>query len=56
MSTPKSPDTLAVLAAFRYSGSMSEAVADAFRALALLKSPEHLAPDQLFRIANELDP
>ena len=54
--TPKSADTLAILAAFRYSGSMSEAVADAFRALALLKSPEPLAPDRLFRIADELDP
>ena len=54
--TSKSPDTLAILAAFRYSGSMSEAVADAFRALALLKSPEPLTPDRLFRIADELDP
>jgi hypothetical protein len=35
---------------------MSEAVADAFRALALLNSPEALAPDRLFRIADELDP
>jgi hypothetical protein len=56
MSTPKSPDTLAILAAFRYSGSMNEAVADAFRALALLKPSEPLARDQLFRIADELDP
>jgi hypothetical protein len=51
-----SADTLAILAAFRYGGSMSEAVADAFRALALLKSDEPLAPDRLFRIADELDP
>jgi hypothetical protein len=41
MSTPMSADTLAILAAFRYSGSMSEAVADAFRALA----PFTLTPD-----------
>jgi hypothetical protein len=54
--TPKSPDTLAVLAAFHDSDSMSQAVADAFRALALLKSPEQLTPDRLFRIADELDP
>ena len=56
MSTPKSPDTLAVLAAFHDSDSMSQAVADAFRALALLKSDEPLTPDRLFRIADELDP
>jgi hypothetical protein len=54
--TPKSGDTLAVLAAFQHSDSMSEAVADAFRALALLKSDEPLTPDRLFRIADELDP
>ncbi len=51
-----SPDTLAILAAFRYSDSMSEAVAQGFRALALLKSDESLTPDRLFRIADELDP
>jgi len=56
VSTPKSSDTLAILAAFRYSGSMSEAVADALRALALVKSPEPLTQDRLFRIADELDP
>jgi hypothetical protein len=54
--TPKSPDTLAILAAFKDCPTMNEAVAQAFRALALLKSPEPLAPDQLFRIADELDP
>jgi hypothetical protein len=52
----KSPDTLAVLAAIKDCPTMNEAVAQAFRALALLKSPEPLAPDQLFRIADELDP
>ena len=56
MSVAKSPDTLAILAAFRYSDSMSEAVAQGFRALALLKSDESLTPDRLFRIADELDP
>ena len=56
MSTPKSPDTLAILAAFKDSPTLNEAVADAFRVLALLKSPEPLARDQLFRIADELDP
>ena len=56
MSVPKSPDTLAILAAFQHSDTLCEAVADAFRALALLKSPEPLAPDWLFRIADELDP
>jgi len=56
VSVPKSPDTLAILAAFRYSDSMSEAVAQGFRALALLKSDESLTPDRLFRIADELDP
>ena len=38
MSTPKSSDTLAVLAAFKDSPTLNEAVAQAFRALALLKS------------------
>ena len=56
MSVPTSPDALVILAAFRYSGSMSEAVAQGFRALALLKSDESLTPDRLFRIADELDP
>jgi hypothetical protein len=56
MSTPKSPDTLAVLAAIKDCPTLSEAVAQGFRALALLKSPEQLTPDQLFRIADELDP
>ena len=56
MSTPKSLDTLAIPPAFRCCDSMNEAVADAFRALALLKSSEPLAPDRLFRIADELDP
>ena len=51
-----SPDTLAVLAAIKDCPTMNEAVAQAFRALALLKLPEPLAPDQLFRIADELDP
>ncbi len=36
--------------------TLNEAVARGFRALALLKSPEPLAPDRLFRIADELDP
>ena len=52
--TPKSPDTLAILAAFRDSPTLNEAVAQAFRALALLNSPEQLAPDRIFRIADEL--
>ena len=56
MSTPKSADTLAILAAFKDSPTLNEAVAQAFRALALIKSPEPLAPDRLFRIADELDP
>ena len=56
MSVPTTPDALVILAAFRYSGSMSEAVAQAFRALALLKSDEPLTQDRLFRIADELDP
>jgi hypothetical protein len=51
-----SPDTLAILAAFQHSDSMSEAVADAFRALALLHGAKLIARDQLFRIADELDP
>jgi hypothetical protein len=55
VSTPNSPDTLAILAAFRDSPALNEAVAQAFRALALLKSPEPLTPDQLFRIADEMD-
>jgi hypothetical protein len=49
-------NTLAILTAFQYSPILNEAVADAFRALALLKSDEPLAPDRLFRIADELDP
>jgi hypothetical protein len=53
---PKSPDTLAILAAIKDSPTLSEAVAQGFRALALLKSAEPLAPDRLFRIADELDP
>jgi hypothetical protein len=56
VSTPKSPDTLAILAAIIDCDALNEAVAQAFRALALLKSPEPLAPDRLFRIADELDP
>jgi hypothetical protein len=52
---PKSADTLAVLAAIKDCPTL-EAVAQAFRALALLKSPEPLALDRLFRIADELDP
>jgi hypothetical protein len=56
VSTPKSPDTLAILAAFKDSPTLNEAVAQGFRALALLKSSEPLAPDRLFRIADELDP
>ena len=56
MSTPMSPDTLAILAAFKDSPNLNEVVAHAFRALALLKSPEPLTPDRLFRIADELDP
>ena len=52
---PKSPDTLAILAAIKDCPTL-EAVAQAFRALALLKSPEPLTPDRLFRIADELDP
>jgi hypothetical protein len=55
VSTPKSADTLAILAAIKDCPTL-ESVAQAFRALALLKSPEPLAPDQLFRIADELDP
>jgi hypothetical protein len=50
------PYTLAILAAFRDSPTLNEAVAQSFRALALLKSDEPLAPDRLFRIADELDP
>jgi hypothetical protein len=50
-----SPDTLAILAAFKDSPTL-EAVAQGFRALALLKSDEPLTPDRLFRIADELDP
>jgi hypothetical protein len=56
MSTPKSADTLAILAAIKDSPTLNEAVAQGFRALALLKSDEPLAPDRLFRIADELDP
>jgi hypothetical protein len=56
VSTPKSPDTLAVLAAIKDSPTLNGAVAQAFRALALLKSDEPLTPDRLFRIADELDP
>ena len=56
MSSPKSLDTLAILAAFKDSPTLNEAVAQVFRPLALLKSPEPLAPDRLFRIADELDP
>ena len=52
----KSPDTLAILAAIKDCPTLSEAVAQAFRAQALLKSVEPLTPDQLFRIADELDP
>ena len=54
--TPKSPDTLAILAAIKGCPTLNEAVAQGFRALALLKSDEPLAPDRLFRIADELDP
>jgi hypothetical protein len=50
-----SPDTLAVLAAIKDCPTL-EAVAQGFRALALLKSDEPLTPDRLFRIADELDP
>jgi hypothetical protein len=57
MSTPKSPDTLAILVAFNDSPTITlAAVAHAFRALALLKSDEPLTPDRLFSIADELDP
>jgi len=56
VSSPKSPDTLAILAAFEGGPTLNEAVARGFRALALLKSLEPLAPDRLFRIADELDP
>jgi hypothetical protein len=55
MNTPKSPDTLAILASFKDSPTL-EAVAQSFRSLALLKSPEPLTRDRLFRIADELDP
>jgi hypothetical protein len=56
VSSPYGPDTLAILAAFRDSPTLNEAVAQGFGALALLKSPEPFAPDRLFRIADELDP
>ena len=49
-------DTLAILAAFKDSPTPNEAAAQAFRALGPLKSPEPLTPDQLFRIADEMDP
>ena len=39
MSTPNSPDTLAILAAFKGSPTLNEAVGRGFRALGLLKSP-----------------
>lgn len=55
MSVPNSPDTLAIHVAIIDRDALNEAVAQAFRALALLKSPEPLAPDRLFRIADELD-
>ncbi len=51
-----SPDTLAVLAAIKDSPTLNKAVAQGFRALALLNSDEPLTPDRLFRIADELDP
>jgi hypothetical protein len=47
MSTPESPDTLAIRIAIIDRDALNEAVDGAFRALALLKSPEPLAPDQL---------
>ena len=56
MSTPKSTDTLAILAAFKDSPTLNEAVAQAFRALALFHGAKLIARDQLFRIADELDP
>jgi hypothetical protein len=55
VSSPYGPDTLAVLAAIKDCPTL-EAVAQGLRALALLKSPEPLTPDRLFRIADELDP
>jgi hypothetical protein len=56
MNTPKSPDTLAILASFKDSPTLNEAVAQAFRALALLDGVKLIARDRLFRIADELDP
>jgi hypothetical protein len=55
MSTLKSPDTLAILAAIKGCPTL-EAVAQAFRALALLHGAKLIARDRLFRIADELDP
>ena len=54
--TPMSAETLAILSAIKDCPTLSEAVAQGFRALALLKSAKPLAPDRLFRIADELDP
>ena len=51
-----SPDTRAVLAAIDGYDSPRITVAQAFRALAFLRPIETLAPAQLIRIAEELDP
>ena len=54
--SPLSPDTRAVLAAIDGYDTPRITVAQAFRALAFLRPIETLAPAQLIRIAEELDP
>ena len=53
---PLSPDTRAVLEAIDGYDTPRITVAQAFRALAFLRPIETLAPAQLIRIAEELDP
>jgi hypothetical protein len=54
--SPLSPDTRAVLAAIDGYDTTRVTVAQAFRALAFLKPTGAITPDQLIRIAEELDP
>ena len=56
MTAPLSRDSQAVLAAGLGYNSERIAIAQAFRALAFLAPTEPLTPDQLIRIAEELDP
>jgi len=56
MLAPLSPDTKAVLAAIYGYDTPRVTVAQSFRALAFLMPTGPITPDQLIRIAKELDP